>query len=73
MPKTMLPEHLARALEAGVGPLDVIQGHIKNEMAELQNSQSEYDQAQMDVLTDLYTMCYDIAFYLADLEKDENL
>jgi len=36
MRKTLLPEHLAKALEAGVEPLDVIQGHIKNKMWEIQ-------------------------------------
>ena len=68
MPKTMLPEHLAKALEAGVEPIDVIQGHIKNLMIEYQYIDTETGRVTMDTLTDLYTLCYDVIFYKSDLE-----
>ena len=68
MTKTMLPEHLAKALEAGVDPIDVIQWHIKNLMVEYQDIDTETGRVTMDTLTDLYTLCYDIIFYKSDLE-----
>jgi CTP:phosphocholine cytidylyltransferase-like protein len=86
MHKTLLPKHLAIALEAGVEPLDVVQGHIKNQMYEVEQKLSEYTnqddeqydqtvdrlhfEGYQDCLTDLYLMCYDVIFYKQDLEKE---
>ena len=69
MPKTLLPEHLAKALEAGVEPFDVIQGHIKNQMYELQDETGDWSEGYNECLTDLYRMCYDITFYIQDLKE----
>jgi hypothetical protein len=72
MHKTLLPKHLARALEAGVEPLDVVQGHIKNLMVEWQDKKTlppNWSGGYQDCLTDLYLMCYDVIFYKQDLEK----
>jgi len=68
MPKTLLPEHLAKALEAGVDPIDVLQGHIKNLMVELQDVAGDNAEGYNECLTDLYTMCYDVIFYKQDLD-----
>jgi hypothetical protein len=64
----MLPEHLAKALEAGVDPIDVIQGHIKNLMVALQDVVGDFSEGYNEALTDLYTLCYDVIFYKSDLE-----
>ena len=69
MHKTLLPKHLARALEAGVEPLDVVQGHIKNQMVELQDETGDWSEGYNECLTDLYLICYDVIFYKQDLEK----
>ena len=69
MPKTMLPEHLAKALEAGVDPIDVVQGHIKNLMIEYQYINTETGRVTMDTLTDLYNLCYYIIFYKEDIKN----
>ena len=68
MPKTLLPEHLAKSLEAGVDPIDVLQGHIKNLMVELQDVAGDNAKGYNECLTDLYRMCYDVIFYKQDLE-----
>ena len=68
MSKTLLPEHLARALEAGVEPFEVMHGHIKNQMVELQDETGDWSEGYNECLTDLYRMCYDITFYLQDLK-----
>ena len=70
MPKTLLPEHLAKALEAGVDPIDVIQGHIKNLMVENQDDVrvGNWFEGYQNALTDIYVTCYDIIFYKSDLE-----
>jgi len=51
-----------------VEPLDVIQGHIKNQMYELQEETGDWSEGYNECLTDLYRMCYDITFYLQDLK-----
>jgi hypothetical protein len=68
MPKTLLPQHLAMALEAGVEPFEVMHGHIKNQMVELQDVAGDWSEGYNECLTDLYRMCYDITFYLQDLK-----
>jgi len=71
MPKTLLPEHLQKAIEANVDLIDVLQGEIKNLMYEWDNksfNDTSYSAGYKDCLTDLYTLCYDVIFYQSDVE-----